>query len=341
MDKAQYALRFKRFADESKGLNSKLYESLSREIADDNELLELASNARSGQPVPNLLFAAVHYLLLKGREHPLKTFYPSITKYPSSVDGSFSQFKDFCGTYESEIIPLLKSKLVQTNEIRRCAYLYPVFCWIYTKMDKPLSLIEIGTSAGLQLLWDHYSYSYGSENVYGNKLSTVHLNTEIRGNNMPIILSECPPVASKIGVDLNINDLRKADDSLWLKALIWPEHHERRDLFDRAVTLFKENPMNLIEGDGVALIPSIVEDIPKDSVVCIFHTHVANQIPEDLKRKLVGNIEEIGQSRNVFHIYNNMWDDKLHIDSIVERVKSNQTIGKTDGHGRWFEWNMI
>lgn len=340
MNKVLYALRFEKFAEESRGLNSRLYELLSREIAEDEQLLELSSKARSGQPIPNLLFAAVHYLLLEGKDHPLREFYPSITANPWPVDKAFNYFKDFCSTYEYEIIPLLKNKLVQTNEIRRCAYLYPVYCWIYNKVKKPLSLIEIGTSAGLQLLWDQYSYSYGSENVYGNKLSDVHLHAEIKGNHQPTLLLDSPPVASKIGVDLNINDLRKAEDYLWLKALIWPEHHNRREMFDKAVSLFKENPVDLIEGDGVDLIPTIVAGIKKESVICIFHTHVANQMPEDLKHKLLVNIDKIGQTRDVFHIYNNMWDEKLHVDSIVQGKKSIQTIGMTDGHGRWFEWDI-
>src|SRR5699024_12744965 len=83
MDKAQLALRFKQFAAmEYEEVPSVLYQFLSLEIAKDHQLLELCSNARKGQPVPNLLFAAVHYLLLKGKDHPLKEFYPSISKTP-------------------------------------------------------------------------------------------------------------------------------------------------------------------------------------------------------------------------------------------------------------------
>jgi hypothetical protein len=107
-----------------------------------------------------LFFGAVHYLLLKGADHPLKDFYPSIVSNPKSYEDSFEYFKDFCLTHRNEIESILKTKLVQTNEIRRCAYLYPIFCTIYEKVKKPLALIEIGTSAGLQLLWDKYSYSY-------------------------------------------------------------------------------------------------------------------------------------------------------------------------------------
>src|SRR5699024_2083466 len=123
--------RFLHFANmECKG-SSPLYEYLSMEIAEDNELLTIASKAGKGQPAPNLFFGAVHFLLHGGKEHLLKDFYPSITVNPKLYEAAFPVFKDFCITYRSEIEVVLKTRLVQTNEVRRCAYLYPVFCTIY------------------------------------------------------------------------------------------------------------------------------------------------------------------------------------------------------------------
>lgn len=342
MDKEeQLSSRFTHFATiECKGI-SEMYEYLSLEISKDAQILALCSHARSGQPVPNLLFGSVHYLLLQGIEHPLKDFYPSLNADPMPVDQSFVYFKDFCNTYEDEIISLLKSKLVQTNEVRRCAYLYPVFCWIYNQTKKPLSLIEIGTSAGLQLLWNHYSYSYGSEDVYGKKHSRVHITSEIKGENQPLLLTHSPPVISKVGVDLHTNDLLNPDDYLWLKALIWPEHQDRRELFDKAASLFREHPVELREGDGISLLPMLEQSAPEDSTICIFHTHVANQLSEQLKYKLLETVHTIGEQRDVFHIYNNIWDGKLHLDYMIQGVWHNQLVGETEPHGKWFEWNLV
>ncbi len=230
--------------------------------------------------------------------------------------------------------------MVQTNEVRRCAYLYPIFSLIHKKVRKRLSLIEIGTSAGLQLLWDKYSYSYGTNTIYGNKKSTVHITSEIKGGNFPSFLPESPPVATKMGIDLHISDLRNDEDYLWLKSLIWTEHEERLELFEHAASYFKENPVELIEGDGITLLPDVVERLPKDTVICIFHTHVANQIPDDLKCELLTKIRKIGEKREVFHLYNNIWEGKLHLDYIIDGVEHNKTIGNTGGHGEWFEWDI-
>lgn len=341
MDKSQLSLRFKNFSNiECKG-SSELYEFLSLKVSEDDEMLELCFEAKSGQPVPNLLFGAIHYLLLKGKEHQLKRYYPNLTNPPRKVeDETFFYFKDFCNVHREEIIPILKGKLVQTNEVRRCAYLYPIFSLIYNKVKKPLSLIEIGTSAGLQLLWDKYSYSYGTEEIYGDKNSSVHITSEVKGDNTPLILRKSPPVLSKIGIDLHVSDLRNYEDYLWLKSLIWPEHQERLELFENAAKCYKENPVELIEGDGVTLLKDVVERLPKATAICVFHTHVANQIPEDLKYELLEKIKEIGSKKDTFHLYNNMWDRKLHLDYFIDGVEYNETVGDTDGHGRWFEWNI-
>lgn len=155
LDKEQLAVRFKNFAEiECRG-SSELYEFLAMQIAKDDEVLSLALEVPSGQPAPNLLFGAVHYLLLKGIDHPLKRYYPSVTEECQKVNKeTYRYFKDFCRKYENEIIAILKSKLVQTNEVRRSAYLYPIFSWIHEKTGKALSIVEIGASAGLLLLWD-------------------------------------------------------------------------------------------------------------------------------------------------------------------------------------------
>jgi hypothetical protein len=337
---AQLSERFKNFAKRECRGSSELYEYLSLKIAEDDEMLELSSYAREGQPVPNLFLGTVHYLLLKGKEHDLKEYYQSIVESPRGIEDSFAHFKDFCQLYREEIISILKSKLVQTNEVRRCAYLYPSFCFIYNKVKKPLSLIEIGTSAGLQLLWDKYCYSYGNNEVYGNKHSNVHITAEIKGDNIPSFLLNSPPIASRVGLDLHINDLANSEDYLWLKSLIWPEHQERRELFENAANLFYKNPVKLIEGDGIALLADVVEQIPENTTICIFHTHVANQIPEDSKYELIEKIKIIGSKRDVFHLYNNMWDRKLHLDYFINGIEYNKKIGETDGHGRWFYWEL-
>lgn len=340
MDYGKLANKFNRFATKECRGSSELYEYLSLQIAQDKEILDLASHSQPGQPVPNLLLGAVHYLLLRGKEHKLKYFYPSFVAEPQNIGEVYPYFKDFCMENKGEIISLLKNRLVQTNEVRRCSYLYPVFNYIYEIARKPLALIEIGTSAGLQLFWDKYSYSYGTDEIFGNSASNVIITSEVRGDKIPTVNMDSPPVAVRIGLDLNTIDLTNEDEYLWLQALIWPEHEDRRELLSSAAEYVKKSSVTLIEGDGTELLMELEKEISEEYAICVFHTHVANQMPQESKARLLRNVELVGAKREIFHLYNNIFDGDLHLDFYIEGREYRKKVGETDGHGRWFTWEL-
>ncbi|UHA72230.1 DUF2332 domain-containing protein [Paenibacillus sp. 481] len=339
MNRQQLSHQFRTFAENCHD-SSPLYEHLAMNIAEHDELLELASHAQQSQPVANLLFAAVHYLLLQGTPHDLAQYYASLVDEPHEAEHSFEHFECFCRHYREEIVALLNHKIVQTNEVRRCSYLYPSFCYMYEQGVKPLALIEIGTSAGLQLMWDKYSYSYGSSDKYGNSASKVHIQAEIRGDRSPFLLATSPPVTARYGIDLHPNDLSNPEHALWLKALIWPEHNARVELLEQAASYLDTESVQLIAGDGVQLLPQIASRIPTTSTICIFHTHVANQLPAAAKHALVEQVKALGQTRDVFHLHNNMWSADLQLDYWIDGTAYSHTVAETDGHGRWFRWKM-
>jgi hypothetical protein len=174
---------------------------------------------------------------------------------------------------------------------------------IYAIARKPLALIEIGTSAGLQLLWDQYSYCYDGSHRYGNQQSELVITAELRDDNAPFLLEYSPPVSTRVGVDLHVNNLNEPDDYLWLRALIWPEHTDRLARFDQAAASIKRQPLTLIEGNGVALLPDLAASIRQESALCVFHTHVANQFSPQDKTALEAHIQKLGGERDVFHLY--------------------------------------
>lgn len=341
MDRSRLIRAFHAFRDDCiHSSPSPLYASLTDEIVKDDELLGLCEYIRPGQPAPNMLLGAVHYLLLKNVHHPLSNYYASITPYVKDVKDAFPLFKKFCSLYREEIISLLQTKLVQTNEVRRTAYLYPSFSYIYSQTRKPLAIIELGTSAGLQLLWDRYSYCYGGTEHFGNSQSSVTITSQIIGTNKPYLSKVSPPVSNRIGLDLHINDVTNDEDYSWLMALIWPEHHKRRELFKGAAEMVAKTDLELIEGDGIQMIPEIASHIPHSSILCIFHTHVANQFSEKQKQQLLTNVQKIGNHRNIYHLYNNMWDGDLHIDAMINGKFKQNVVGKINNHGSWFTWKL-
>jgi len=331
--------RFREFAEAECKDSSPLYYALSQSIAGDDSILAIAGRSAPGQPVPNLLFAAVHHLLLAGVEHPLAGFYASLNPVPLAPADAFPHFKDFVRSHREEIVFLLGSRLVQTNEVRRSAYLFPALSFAASHFEsRPLALIEIGTSAGLNLLWDKYRYTYGDGIAYGDLSSPVHVASSFRGTPPSILSTPLPKISNRIGLDLNIVDSTNPDQAAWLRALIWPEHLERRRLMDAALKRRNEFKLDLRAGDGFGMLAGLEHEISMESLLCVYHTHVANQISHEAREAFLGTIAEIGGRRDIIHVFNNI-KPHLHLTAYRGgRLIIDAPLADTDGHARWIEW---
>ena len=150
-DHEDLAARWIRFADQECRGYSPLYERISRAIAGDEELLALVQRTPPSSHQPNLLLAAVHDLLLSGVEHPLAEVYSG-----SSSADPVPLFRDFCLTHRDAVQALLVSRHTQTNECGRSAAIVPALRWVSEQLGEPLALVDVGASAGLNLLCDRY-----------------------------------------------------------------------------------------------------------------------------------------------------------------------------------------
>ena len=333
---------FKRFSEETYLGSSPLYAALSNGIAEDIDVLDIASSAR-GRPVPNLLFTSVHYLLMSGADGALSSFYPGLTPDPRSNTDAYPHFREFCLAHESAIRELLSTRLVQTNEVGRCAYLMPAFSLIADENPGlSLSLVDIGTSAGLHLLWDRYSYEYTRHAITGDTSSPVRIKADVRGSNLPPIPARFPPVAFRIGLDLNPVRLTDPDSAMWLGALIWPEHERRAAQLEGAIGLAIDNPPTLVAGNALETLPDVLDRIPADSTLCIFHNYTLNQFSLDDRSRFDSILEECSMDRDV-HLLSGegLWGHDyatLELVSIRGSSRSSRKLANVDFHGRWLEW---
>ncbi|MEO5742756.1 MAG: DUF2332 family protein, partial [Vicinamibacterales bacterium] len=155
------AQRFVRFASEARDHAGPLYAALSSQIAQDEQLLVVARHVRR-PPVPNVFFAAVHFVLAPMPERELAAFYGSLCDDPRPPDGAYQPFRDFVLSNTATLIPLLETRITQTNDVSRCSFLLPAFTLVHRASGlRPLALIDVGCSAGLHLRWDRYHYDYG------------------------------------------------------------------------------------------------------------------------------------------------------------------------------------
>jgi hypothetical protein len=331
---------FERFAKDEFRDSSPLYEHFSLAIAKDPGILSLAAHSRVGERVPNLLFAAVHFLLLKGEKHPLSLYYRNVSGFHASLAGSYPAFRSFCLDYHDQLRTLISARRVQTNEVSRSAVLLPAFALISHKSKgRPLYLVDIGASAGLNLLWDRYGYEYGEALRCGNTNSLVQIKCALRGAGVPPFSDTAPKISTRVGIDINPIDVRDPEAALWLKALIWPEHEKRAQLLDRAVQIARREPPTLIRGDGVESLPAVIDAVPEKSVLCIIR--IFTQLTIVSHNRLSSLISEYGGKRDVFLISARPHAgdvSELHLVSIVNGIRTEECVAYFQNHGAWIEW---
>jgi hypothetical protein len=325
---------------------SPLYEHLSTAIANDPELLEFSTFARAGQPPPNLFFASVHYLLLQGRDHPLKHYFGSVTPQPRPPHDAWPAFRDFCLRLRPEIAALMSSRLVQTNEVGRSACLLPAFIYVSRLAGgRPLALIDVGASAGLNLLFDRFLIDYGRP-LWGDPDSPVPLACELRGELEPPIVragasaGREPAVGFRAGIDVNPIDLRDDDAVMWLRALVWPEQPERAYNLDQAASIARGQTPLVIKGDVIEVLPSLLECVPADLTLCLYHSFVLHQLAPDARQRFDGILSLLSLRRDAYVVdmAGSMQASRLSLSTWSGGEKRTVQLAECMAHGKWLRW---
>src|SRR5215210_2065151 len=167
-------------ADDFEQGGSKLYAALARSLADDPLVAEIVGE-HPGWEAPLRLFGGVHYLELSG-----------IVRHPwAKLGGVLEANREWLQRFVAE-------QPVQTNEVQRCWGLLPGFLTVAD--GRPLDLVELGPSAGLNLLWDRYGYRYG-EQTWGNAEAPLVLSGEAQGGPPAELFEHRIEVRRRTGID--------------------------------------------------------------------------------------------------------------------------------------------
>jgi hypothetical protein len=312
-------------------------------MAEDERLLDILRATPQGQPVPNLLLAAIHFLLLGGVRHELARFYPSCDdEEPLPCDGAFAAFREFCLEHERTVRQLLTTRRVQTNEVGRCAYLLPALSLISRQnSETPLALIEVGTSAGLLLNFDRYAYDYGNGRQYGGPHARVLIQSEWKGSQSPSLCGSIPTVVHRVGIDLHPINLDDPQEALWLRSLVWPDQPNRLKLISDAIVQFQTTPAPLMEGNAIDLLPSAVESASAEATACVFHCHTLNQFSEQQRQDFALLLANVSTRRPLVQL-SAEWIGTPVPQLRMIRWSNGHPIAShlanVDHHGSWIEW---
>lgn len=344
-----------------------LYVALCRHAAAQPALLALMQHAPPTQRVPNLLLAAVHDRVLAGLSHPLRAYFPSAGGARAPDAALAATFDDFVATQRDALRNALATRSTQTNEIGRCAVLWPALCALARRSGRArLALFDLGCSAGLNLGVDAYRYDYGSFTLGADAADAPRIGCHVVGDSTPLQRIAAHPlrIVERIGVDPAPLDVHDAAQVRWLRACLWPHDRERRARLDAAVALAQRRGFSVRRCDDcAAAIEPWLDGLPADVQPVVFNSWVLHYFHKPARQAHVQFMRELVQRRGVAWLSAEgphvalgaapapaggdalVNDEQLANGSLwwltqrdAEAGSAATLLARSHPHGRWLQW---
>ncbi len=179
----------------------------------------------------------------------------------------------------------------QTNEVMRSAALWPGLMEIARRFGPDMELLELGSSAGLNLNLDRFGYDLGGVRA-GDPASPVQIVPEWDGP--PPALAPVNIIA-RAGVDRDPVDLTDPAEVERLTAFVWVGMAERMARLEGALALARAHPPQVGKADLVDWLAARLA-LPQAAGVTrvVFHSIVFQYIPEQSRTRVEELLAEAG-----------------------------------------------
>ncbi len=290
----------------------------------------LSMAARPEDALPLRLAGALHGMARSG--DALAAVYPPFAPSDAALADALSR----AFTQEAAILPWL-DQAPQTNEVARSAVLIAVGHWLTARYGLPLVLSELGASAGVNLLWDHYALA-GEGWRLGPAGPALTLTPDWQGAAPP---NACPQVIDRAGVDLY--PLDPVTDRDRLLAYIWADQTARLARCAMALDLAARHGTRVTKGDAAAWAEARLVSWPK-ALHLIFHTTAARYFSDATTKRLHSALAKAGAAatpdRPLAHLSMESDGPAPGCALTLTLWPGGQTIplGRADFHGRWVNW---
>lgn len=289
-------------------LGSPFYEVLLTALADDVAAGGVTAHVLAGHeddPGPSALalrlMAAVHRLVLTGRAPRLAAHYPSAGG-DGDVQAAWPALRATLADHLDEVRAGLASP-PQTNEVGRSAALFGGLLQVLSgaqRPDLPVRLIEIGASAGLNLLADHFTYRAadggtwpqraGRSTAEGVQPTPVLLDPawDTRPHGIP----DGVVVVERLGCDLGPIDSRSEEGALSLLSCVWPDQTHRLDRLRGALSLAQEHAVTLERAGGGDFLDRL--QLVEDRHTVVWHSVMWQYVPAEEQHRMLARLSALG-----------------------------------------------
>jgi hypothetical protein len=228
----------------------------------------------------------------------------------------------------------------QTNEVARSAILYPGLMQIAAETGLPLSLYEIGCSAGLNLIPDKYTYRLGDVTA-GSIGSSVVLAPDWQGAPPG---SVDPKVVSRRGCDRNVLDVTDVAHCERIISYVWPDQVDRLHRVTAALELARNDPPRIDQVDAADWIENVIRDDASPGIArVVFHSIAYQYFPEEAQRRIAASIESAGSKATAdtplaWLSFEQFEDQGPRLSLRLWPGGDGRVLGSGDAHCRFIRW---
>jgi hypothetical protein len=247
--------------------------------------------------LPLRFLGGVHRLVLDGDAPELARFYPSAGGCfePDDPDPDRDPSPVFLATVAEHRDRVVESlaRTVQTNEVGRCASLLPGFLAVAASTGLPLRVLEIGTSAGLNLRWDHYRYEGGAEGTAWGAADAPLRFTDVYVDPLPHLDVDAL-VVERRGCDRNPIDAASPEGAQLLRSFVWPDQLDRFAALEAALTLAPSAPLEVDRADAATWVSEQLARVVEGVATVVFQSIVWQYFSPDTRTAIRDTVKAAG-----------------------------------------------
>jgi hypothetical protein len=276
-------------------LGSPLYAFLLQRVADDVESRGPAYDVLRGHeadPGPSALalrlMGGVHRLVLERRAPALALTYPSVGG-SGDPDAAWAALRPVLSEFADELRAGL-AQPPQTNEVGRASALVGGLLHLTAHDDRPLRLVEMGTSAGLNLRADRFRIELADGRAVGPARSPVVLADAWHGRlpqlDRPLVVVE------RTGCDLSPVDPTTTDGRLLLTSYVWPDQLTRLERLRGALELARDVPATVVAAGAADFLDGI--ELREGTTTVVWHSVMWQYLDTAERARVTARLDQLG-----------------------------------------------
>jgi hypothetical protein len=302
---------------------------LLRRCASDSFALSLIPESPTWD-MPHRLLAGARWLALSGEVEDFE-----------GGDDSWRSFRSVLEEHHEWLARFVLEHPVQTNEVQRSWVLLPIFLTIARAARRPLDLVELGTSAGLNLIWDRYGYHYAA-GTWGDLSAPLQLEGEERRPVPVELLRTEVDVRRRVGIDLEPVDVTSDEGLRLLDTFVRDKGYRSR--LRRATEVLRIEPPELLRGDYLELLPEILSDCDDYGLMVVFQTISTVYLSDEERARLRAIVDGAGAVRPLAWISTPTPEEhgQRRGDHPLELALwpggERRVVARMNVRGEWLEW---